>query len=202
MAGKPKHGLSKTKLYSVWCSMKSRCHNPTDAAYHYYGGRGIIVCERWREDVQNFFEDMGFAPEGYTLDRINNDGNYCPENCEWVSRKHQMNNRRCNRFITFDGVRKTAMQWSQDLGIPHQTIYARIDLGWPVEKVLSIGKNINLSGLSLGGIANGARNKAKTHCPQGHEYTVENTGSQKGGAGRVCKACRRDKSRRDRAAKK
>lgn len=86
---KPKH-----KLYQTWQAMKTRCSNPTAINYRYYGGRGITVCDRWLASFENFVEDMGERPEGHTLDRIDNDGDYTPDNCRWADKKTQMHNRR------------------------------------------------------------------------------------------------------------
>ena len=89
--GKP--GGAPTTEYTIWCSMRQRCNNPSDAAFKYYGGRGIRVCERWG-DFRNFLADMGSRPKGLWLDRINNDGDYEPSNCKWSTPKEQANNRR------------------------------------------------------------------------------------------------------------
>lgn len=90
-----KHGMTKSKIYNVWSSMKKRCLNPKHKAFKDYGGRGIAVCIRWLESFENFLEDMGDVPFiGAQLDRINNDGNYEPSNCRWVTSKENCNNRR------------------------------------------------------------------------------------------------------------
>lgn len=92
-----KHGMDGTKIYSIWSHMKQRCYSPNNTNYKNYGGRGIKVCDRWLNSFANFLEDMSCHPKFLSLDRIDNDGNYCKENCRWATRKEQGNNKRNSR---------------------------------------------------------------------------------------------------------
>lgn len=131
-----KHGAAvngkSTKEYNAWRQMNYRCATKTCPAYSYYGGRGISVCERWRKSFVNFLEDMGYCPPGFTIDRIDNDGNYEPCNCRWVTRKEQTLNRRCTITLCVDGILKTIAEWSGCTKIPPNVIYTRFrKYGWP-----------------------------------------------------------------------
>lgn len=131
-----KHGQAKTKIYAVWSAMIDRCRNPKNKHYGDYGGRGIVVCERWT-DFENFLADMGEAPTGMSIDRINNEGNYEPGNCKWSTSAQQNRNLRRNRLITFNGQTKTVMDWSTDYGMTFMQLWSRLyRLNWPIEKAL------------------------------------------------------------------
>lgn len=134
-----KHLMSDSRLYSIWDLMKQRCFNVNRKEYPNYGGRGITICVEWLES-KNFIDwslNNGYA-DNLTLDRIDNDGDYCPENCRWVDRKTQQNNRRNNRLITYNGITKTITEWANDNGLPYYVLKKRLDiLGWSFEKAIS-----------------------------------------------------------------
>lgn len=121
-----KHGMSGTKVYSVWRQMRQRCENPNDAAYQNYGGRGIKVDDRW-QSFDMFFDDMGSPPRGWTLDRVNNDGPYSKANCKWSSWNEQASNRRSNRVLKAFGRVQTIQQWATEYNLPLSTLKNRID---------------------------------------------------------------------------
>ena len=145
------HGLSKTRLYRIWCHMNDRCLNPNDARYRRYGGRGIKICTEWRKFEQFYCWaiDNGYD-ESLTLDRKNNNGGYSPQNCKWSTAKEQSNNRSNNTLITFNGLVMTIAQWAEMLGINQSTLAMRIRVsGWCAEKALTTprreGKRHNAS---------------------------------------------------------
>lgn len=123
-----KHSDCHSKLYRVWDAMVRRCHNPNHRAFGDYGRRGIQVCPEWR-DYRNFkawADGSGYA-EGLTIDRIDNDNGYTPDNCRWATRKEQQNNRRCCVFIEHQGQRLTITQWSELLGIPRHSVNKHLE---------------------------------------------------------------------------
>ena len=124
----------RTKTYRTWESMKRRCHSPKSDKFQWYGARGIEVCASWRESFTSFLADMGECPEGMTLDRINNDGNYEPSNCRWATRLSQANNMRSNLAIVVHGETMTVSEASRRFGIRAFTIYRRLDRGWSHER--------------------------------------------------------------------
>ena len=132
------HGQSKTKQYGVYKAMLARCYDENTIGYPNYGGRGITVCERWRNSYEAFFEDMGPRPLGGTLERKDTNGNYCKENCVWATQKEQCNNTRRNRHLTHEGVTLTVSQWADRLGIRASVLYCRLNnYNWPVARALT-----------------------------------------------------------------
>lgn len=134
------HKESRSRLYRVWIGMKGRCNNCENKDYSYYGGRGIKVCPEWDKSYEAF-RDWALA-SGYqdalTIDRIDVNGNYCPENCRWVDMKTQMNNTRANRRITQNGETRTMAEWAERTGIAYETIRYRATSGKPADDVLRL----------------------------------------------------------------
>jgi hypothetical protein len=124
-----RHLMTKTAIYSVWGSMISRCYNPNNKRFKDYGGRGIVVCDEWKT-FENFFRDMGEC-NGLTLDRKDNNGIYCKDNCQWSTGKIQCRNRRNTIFLTVDNVIKSMSEWSEyPKADTYNTISARYYRGW------------------------------------------------------------------------
>lgn len=124
------------KTYKTWEGMRSRCNNPNNARYHRYGGRGIKICERWNV-FRNFINDMGERPDKMTLDRIDNDGDYGPENCRWATMREQYRTRGTSRNISAYGVTLPIHEWENNLEIGRGRVSYRLDkLGWGVEEAL------------------------------------------------------------------
>ena len=117
---------SGTREYFAWRCMRHRCTNPKNAAWHNYGGRGITVCDRWSDDYDAFFSDMGPCPAGMTLDRIDPDKGYSPENCRWADWTTQGNNKRTNVKIAYLGEVKTIAQWAKHFGLKTDTLFKRL----------------------------------------------------------------------------
>lgn len=128
-------GASKfdSYLYNTWYAMMGRCYKPENSHYPNYGGRGITVCEEWK-DFTIFCKDMSPRPEGMTIDRKDVNGNYCKENCRWSTPIEQANNRRSNRLVTYNGETKTIAQWSRETGVAKGILRDRIESGMPPEQ--------------------------------------------------------------------
>lgn len=131
------HGDSWSKEHVVWMSMKSRCYNPNNISYPNYGGRGIKVCDRWLNSFENFLADMGEKPSSeYSIDRIDVNGDYSPQNCKWATRLEQSRNRRNRVYITYNNDTKTVQEWSAITNISVATLRDRVRNGWSAERTL------------------------------------------------------------------
>lgn len=126
------------RLFRIWIKMRNRCYNPQNDGYKNYGGRGIDICLEWSNfyEFQEWALNAGYSPD-LTLDRINVNGNYCPENCRWVSIKRQSRNKRKTIYLTLDGVRKPMADWADEIGISWRTLHSRYVRGWSDERILT-----------------------------------------------------------------
>jgi hypothetical protein len=133
------HGMTHIRLYRCWRNMKTRCYNPNYIEFDRYGGRGIVVCEEWQR-FEPFYEwaiSHGYQND-LTLDRKNNDGNYCPENCKWSDTQEQALNRSSNSFVTYNGITKHISEWDKDVGAAKSgRVRARLNAGWSVESAVT-----------------------------------------------------------------
>lgn len=132
------HGKSKSRTYKVYQGMIQRCQNANDQNYYNYGGRGIRVCESWLESFEFFYKDMGEPPtDKHQIDRIDNNGDYSPENCRWVTPKENTRNRRTCKIIEYNGQKKCLTDWSTTLDIPKSTLSRRLKTMSMQDAVLS-----------------------------------------------------------------
>ena len=144
LKAKTKHGLSHTRIKRIYHNMLSRCYNPKTPKFKNHGGRGIKVCDEWLGE-NGFINFVNWAmSNGYdeelTLDRIDNDGDYSPDNCRWADEETQHKNRRITLYIEYNGEKKTVQEWSKELGISENTIYYRYYHGYTPEEILYKGK--------------------------------------------------------------
>ena len=133
-----KDGRKNTRLYRIYNNIKSRCYNKNSQAYLRYGARGITVCEEWRNDFTKFYDwsmKNGYQ-ENLTIDRIDNNGNYEPSNCRWVTVKTQSNNRSKNHLVSLNSTTKTLNEWCEIYEINYHTVQDRLKRGWNYEKAL------------------------------------------------------------------
>jgi hypothetical protein len=134
--GRKTHGMEKSPEYRIWTDMKRRCYQPHRPDFARYGGRGITVCSEWME-FANFYSDMGPRPKGYTLDRSDNDGPYCKDNCHWIPRRAQERNKSTNHVVEIDGRKMTLVEAAERYGLNYATVCNRIHvLGWSIERAL------------------------------------------------------------------
>jgi hypothetical protein len=149
----------RSRAYKSWWGIKERCYNRNATKFYNYGGRGIKVCDRWLEAFENFYKDMGEGPKGLSIDRIDNNGDYCPENCRWATIAEQNSNKRNNVFFTINGKQFTLSQTSRMVGISNQTIRKRLKLGWSIACALLIPINIHINKNDKRGITAVAKHK-------------------------------------------
>jgi hypothetical protein len=134
------HGMTSSRAYASWKGMRSRCYCPTVREWHNYGGRGIKVCDRWLYSFENFLADMGEPPEGRTLDRVENDGDYEPGNCEWATYEEQLNNTRSNRMVTAFGKTQSLARWAKEYSLAYTTLKNRLfRANMDPEEALTVG---------------------------------------------------------------
>jgi len=134
------HGMSRRKEYFVWKTMRQRCENPNNKSYKNYGARGISVCTRW-ENFANFFEDMGDCPKGMTLERLDNDKGYYPENCRWETRATQSRNKRNVLLVRYKGEDRLFCDVVADEGVSRKAVYQRyVTQGWTLERSIEVTK--------------------------------------------------------------
>lgn len=199
------HGPLVEELRSewlTWFSMISRCHFEGDAAYDNYGGRGITVCERWRtlDGFKTFFADMGSRPQkDLSLERIDNDKGYSPENCKWATRQEQARNRRSNRVLVIDGVSAPVATWAEKSGVSRKVITDRLDAGWDHKRAVFTPRREDdvlapgavFEAWTVLGVGPRSRSGAKTYlcrCSCGREKTVRGCDLKRGYSTR-CRSC-------------
>ena len=156
-----KHGLHKTRLNSIRANMLQRCFNEKEVSYKNYGGRWISVCDEWRDSLPAFY-DWAMANgyrEGLTLDRIDVNGDYCPENCRWATDKEQANNKRNSAMVEINGEIKTLSEWAEHSGIRRTTLRRRLELGWDSSDLL---KPVNKKNSHSDAIKKGMERKRKS----------------------------------------
>lgn len=137
------YGDSRERIHNIWYLIKYRCEDETSPTYRHYGGRGIKMCQEWSDGIDGYWKfktwslDNGYA-DNLTIDRIDNDGCYSPENCRWVDHSVQGNNKRNNIILEYDGREQTLSQWARELGVPMKSLHRRIrGLGWDVERAFT-----------------------------------------------------------------
>lgn len=180
-------------LYDTWRNMRQRCNNPKATQYADYGGRGIGVCARW-DSFTVFLADVGERPPGHTLDRIDNDRDYGPDNCRWATRSEQQRNRRHNHFVIIDGQRYKTVDLAAIAGRSVQGIKERVKLGLSYAEVVDPARRISPNFADAQQAA-WEKGRSRTHCQKGHEYTPDTTVRRSNGT-RGCRVCDRERAAR------
>ncbi len=133
-----RHGLCYTRIHSIWVNMKDRCYNPNNQHFYRYGGRGITVCDEWLNSLTSFYDwatENGYS-DNLTIDRIDNNKGYSPENCRWATVEEQNNNREHHILLEINGETKNIAQWAKESGLKYRTIHARYNRGWTGESLI------------------------------------------------------------------
>lgn len=205
------HGGTGTRLHQAWQNMKARCYRKSTREYCNYGGRGISICDEWLNSFEPFKEwalSNGYKDD-LTLDRIDNNGNYEPSNCRWITNQEQQHNKRTNRLITFNGITKTLTQWAKEMNLTVKGLETRLDrCGWNIEKALTTPTRtssvIDLTGQTFGrwkviGLSkNKTESKAaywKCVCQCGTVRDVKSD-SLRGGRSKSCGCLAREQARK------
>lgn len=134
-----KHNLNKTRIHNTWVHMKQRCFNKNTQAYANYGGRGITVCEEWKNDFMAFYNwaiNNEYTDE-LTIERVDVNGNYCPENCTWITKSQQCLNTRKNVFLTYNGMTKTIKEWADYFNVTYSAFFHRVERGWDLDRIFN-----------------------------------------------------------------
>ncbi len=132
------HRQSGTDVYNIWANMRRRCYDQSCDAYRYYGARGVAVCDEWRNSFSAFIADVGPRPsKDHSLDRIDVNGSYCPDNCRWATKRQQQRNKSDNRLIEFRGESKCLAEWAEIGGLPYGTLFDRLRRGMTMERAMT-----------------------------------------------------------------
>lgn len=134
-----RHGREPKDVWCAWCHIRSRCYNPKNRSYSRYGGRGIRVCQRWRESFEAFRDDMGPRPSPqHSIEREENNGDYEPDNCVWATKKEQARNRRTSALIEYRGKTQCVTAWAEEIGMKPHTLYRRVFVSkWEIERAMT-----------------------------------------------------------------
>lgn len=130
-------GAGASRTFRIWTNMKSRCFNPKSSSFRHYGGRGITVCDEWRHSFERFLTDMGEAPDGMSIDRIDSNGPYCKDNCRWATQLQQMANTSRTRLVECDGEMVPLSEAARRRGMDVRTLHSRLKSGWTLARALS-----------------------------------------------------------------